>query len=43
MRQTLRHVAVGILTGPVGRISGFVLEVAITSGSHLRARMLDGR
>jgi hypothetical protein len=39
----LRHVAVAILTGPLGRIGGFVLELAIAGGSQLRARMLDGR
>jgi hypothetical protein len=38
-----RQVAVAILTGPLGRISGFVLELAIAGGSQLRARLLDGR
>jgi hypothetical protein len=37
------HVAVAILTGPVGRVSNFVLELAVAGGSRLRARLLDGR
>jgi hypothetical protein len=43
MWRTPRHVAIVILTGPIGRVTGFVLEVAIAGGSHLRARVFDGR
>jgi hypothetical protein len=43
MERTLRHVAVAILTGPIGRIGGFVLELLAVGGSQLRARMRDGR
>jgi hypothetical protein len=42
-RKRSRHIAVAILTGPIGRVSGFVLELAIAGGSQLRARLLDGR
>ena len=43
MKKRSRHIAVSVLTGPIGRVSGFVLELAIAGGSHLRARLLDGR
>jgi hypothetical protein len=39
----LRHFAVAVLTGPIGRFSGFVLELAIVGGSQLRSRLRDGR
>jgi hypothetical protein len=38
-----RHLAVAVLTGPIGRVSGFMLELAIAGGSQLRARLFDGR
>jgi hypothetical protein len=38
-----RQLAVAILTGPVGRVGNFVLELAIAGGSQLRAKLLDGR
>jgi hypothetical protein len=38
-----RRIAVAVLTGPLGRVTSFVLELAIAGGSHLRARLLDGR
>jgi hypothetical protein len=41
--QRPRHVAVALLTGPIGRVTGFVLELAIVGGSQLRRRLLDGR
>jgi len=38
-----RHVAVAALTGPIGRVTAFLLELAIAGGAQLRARLLDGR
>jgi hypothetical protein len=38
-----RHLAVVLLTGPIGRVAGFLIELAVAGGSELRARLRDGR
>jgi hypothetical protein len=38
-----RHVAVAVLTGPIGRATGFALELAVAGASQLRARLHGGR
>jgi hypothetical protein len=39
MARTFRRFAVDILTGPAGRLTAFVLDVAILGGAYLVARL----
>jgi hypothetical protein len=39
MARTFRRFAVDILTGPAGRLTAFVLDIAILGGAYLVARL----